>query len=177
MNYVDYLLRKLQEGDKAFFAWFTSYQIDAFSGWLPAGQTEHGFPPPDRPADAFWYFPSEEEERLLQAPVSPEQYELWQEQALGEVLVIRQCADIVMAINHFAWFRIPLPAIAQYMQAQGDILAKKNGGHADARGGHLSPPGLWLSLSRRQDLLIGRCAGGVAWQRQPGSAWKSAPVY
>jgi hypothetical protein len=120
MNYADYLLRKLQEGDEAFLAWFTGHKVDAFSGWLPADQTEHGFPPPERPADALWYFPSEEEEQLLQAPVSPEQYEVWQEEALGEVLVIRQCADIVMAIDHFAWFRIPLPAVAQYMQAQGD---------------------------------------------------------
>jgi hypothetical protein len=160
MKPTDYLLRKLQEGDEAFLAWFSAYEVDAFSGWLPADQTEHGFPPPDRPADALWYSPSEEEEQHLQAPVSPLQYELWQEEEQGVVLAIRQVVDIVMGMDHFAWFRVPLPDVVQAQQAiplKTVAMLMREGATFRPQGfGHLYRAGKTCSLGGALEALRGK---------------------
>ncbi len=63
--YTNYLVRKLQEGDETFMVWLSRYEIDAYSGSLPADQTQYGFPLPERQADSLWYSPTQKEVRAL----------------------------------------------------------------------------------------------------------------
>ena len=119
MLYARYVAQCRQEGSSSFLKWLERYVVDSFSGSLHVDQVgQFGFPIPERPADALWYFPGSDEEGCG-APLDSRQSEWWQETADGVVLGIEQQSDSVQCCEHFTWFRIPLGDIARRMQQEG----------------------------------------------------------
>lgn len=112
MNYAQYLAdaQRGKHPDDPFFAWLSAFEVDRVSGLLPVAHS-YGFPLPERKADAVFSSPDEQEE----APpwISSIQCEWWQEDGQGMVVGIRQCMDVVMGMDHFTWYRVPLQALIQ----------------------------------------------------------------
>ena len=89
---------------QAFLTWLMAYAVDHASGHLPA-DTTHGFPAPDYPADAIYFYPGDAEN----PSVSPRQMEAWREDEA--VFAIVQLADNVTGDDVFSWFKVPVVAI------------------------------------------------------------------
>jgi hypothetical protein len=121
--------QQLEDPSDRFFAWLEDHEVDSLSDTCFRDETieQHGFPLPEREADAIWYLPEPEDAY----PVGAMQCEWWQEEGKDgktEVLGFKISTDPVMGMEHVTWYRIPQSAIALLMGEDAPIARGAGGG-------------------------------------------------